>query len=1316
MTTKHLRSGAYLVAGFLTCLAPAVAQSFVTCNTNAGVRPTVRLEGRAELLGDVILDCTGGTAGASISTTLTVSLNTNLTSKIEGGAPEALVLVDEPPAGSQVVGTNLFQATSGIGNQVAFNINFTAPGNANRILRITNLRANASGLGFSATLIPTQIAAFLSTSATSGGSISINQPQQTVGFVQPGMTSRIRTPTDGFSGGLSFPQCTSQNSALVDSPAASGGSVSFNVKFGEGFPTAFKKRNISADPTTPAAQNIPGWYYGTESGFFDPAFSIANGLNTAGRASHGTRLMLRFDNVPAGVVLYVTTAPSTSGTSAGIGPNGARLVQTDAEGVGSYTPTPATTTALLNGIPLAIAPVTLAGGTGIAVWEILSSDPNVTESVSFGIVAAYNSNAAGFGSITMSPTFAPTSSVTTNASTTVPRFDPFASVPPNYFAISQCGVPLPDLFVSSLSTPAAAVAGSAMAFTSAIQNQGAGSIASTSAAVSLYTDAALTTRVTSVATATCPITPLASSASAPCNGNLYIPASVTIGTYYVGIVIDDQGAIPESNELNNTYALPIAITLGAPSVVSGTPTTTSSTTQTFTFTGRDADGYGDIYRMYFLVNPTPNIPANSCHGFYDRASNGLYLYNDALTAISGPLTPGTSGTLQNSQCVLNGSTSSLVSASGTDLTINLGLGLQGAYAGTNQKVYLWVKDAQGNDTGWVQTGTWNLVLANQPPLVVSGTPTNTSATPQTFTFTGRDPDGFADIYRMYFLINPTPSIPANSCHGFYDRAANGLYLYNDALTAVSGPLTPGTPGTLQNSQCVLNGSTSSLVSASGTDLTINLGLGLQGAYAGTSQKAYLWVKDTQNHDTGWVQTSTWNLTIVNQPPTVFPGVPTFSTINPQTFFLTGKDPDGYGDIYRMYFLVNPTPDIPANSCHGFYDRASNAFYLYNDTLTALLGPLTARSAGTLQNSQCVVNGNASFLVSASGTDLTISLGLALQGSYTGSSQKLYLWVKDTQNHDTGWVQASTWNLTPAANTPPSVVSGPLVIATSNPQTFTFTARDDDGFADIYRMYFLVNPTPDIPANSCHGFYDRATNGLYLYNDTLTAISGPLTPGSAGTLQNSQCVINGSTSYATAMLPLTNLMLAIGVQLHGSYAGTNQKVYVWVKDSQNHDTGWVQTASWNLAPAANQAPTVVSGTPASSTVTPQTFTFTGRDPDGYADIYRMYFLVNPTPNIPANSCHGFYDRASNALYLYNDTLTAVSGPLTPGTAGTLQNSQCVLNGSTSSLVSASGTDLTINLGLGLQGAYAGTNQKVYLWVKDNQNHDTGWVQTGVWNLH
>lgn len=65
--------------------------------------------------------------------------------------------------------------------------------------------------------------------------------------------------------------------------------------------------------------------------------------------------------------------------------------------------------------------------------------------------------------------------------------------------------------------------------------------------------------------------------------------------------------------------------------------------------------------------------------------------------------------------------------------------------------------------------------------------------------------------------------------------------------------------------------------------------------------------------------------------------------------------------------------------------------------------------------------------------------------------------------------------------------------------------------DLHRVYFVVNTGPTVPAGGCHGFYDRATNALFLYNDNLSLVTGPLTPGAAGVLQNSQCRVNGSSS-------------------------------------------------------------------------------------------------------------------------------------------------------------------------------------------------------------
>jgi len=90
------------VAGLLGLgSSTAVAATTFTCQTNAGNPTIVRAEGVAELVGDLTLNCTGGTptaAGQLIPlSTVQISLNTNVTSRlITGNTSEALLLIDEP--------------------------------------------------------------------------------------------------------------------------------------------------------------------------------------------------------------------------------------------------------------------------------------------------------------------------------------------------------------------------------------------------------------------------------------------------------------------------------------------------------------------------------------------------------------------------------------------------------------------------------------------------------------------------------------------------------------------------------------------------------------------------------------------------------------------------------------------------------------------------------------------------------------------------------------------------------------------------------------------------------------------------------------------------------------------------------------------------------------------------------------------------------------------------------------------------------------------------------------------------------------------
>ena len=84
------------------------------------------------------------------------------------------------------------------------------------------------------------------------------------------------------------------------------------------------------------------------------------------------------------------------------------------------------------------------------------------------------------------------------------------------------------------------------------------------------------------------------------------------------------------------------------------------------------------------------------------------------------------------------------------------------------------------------------------------------------------------------------------------------------------------------------------------------------------------------------------------------------------------------------------------------------------------------------------------------------------------------------------------------------------------------------------------------------------------------------------------------------------------------------------------------------------------------------------------------------------------------YLYNASLSTVTGPLVPGIAGTLQNSQSMLFGMGSSAAMASSTDLAVSIEIDLLGSFAAASKNVYVWIVDNAGSGTGWIQTSTWN--
>jgi len=513
MVAFRTLSRAFAVTALLLGSVSAYAQGSntpFTCRANSGVAPTVRAEGLTELLGDLVLTCTGGNPAAPFLVNFQIFLNTNVTSRLySDGTYDALLMIDEPgtpylggptvpfcpsPAtannstngitgiGTTAPGCNAFAAGSAAqsGSYNVFRgirptvspetsvvwsgIPVQPPGSNTRTFRFVNLRGNASSIGATSSGLPNQIIAFISTNPQN--TIAVDNPQQTVGFVQSGMVFDTRNCNN--SGGVnqkSFFQCTALNqdrfntptSGTLPSNSGSGNSI-IGLRFREGFQTAFKVRGATGQESS-----LPGQVFNSESGFVNPAVAGPGGV-PVGVADSGTRLMARFSNIPAGVAMFVSTTnvPFASFNGGSTTGSTAVLVNADASGAsftnGSLPFAASAPTAVSGPITLSCAagPYTVpaiqiptSSGSGTAVWEVTAADQSNLDTMFFAIGFAYVSSTSsttptpGLGQSTVTGTFAPMYTAAAAGSATfapqlVPRFSAGTATAQNLFAIATC--------------------------------------------------------------------------------------------------------------------------------------------------------------------------------------------------------------------------------------------------------------------------------------------------------------------------------------------------------------------------------------------------------------------------------------------------------------------------------------------------------------------------------------------------------------------------------------------------------------------------------------------------------------------------------------------------------------------------------------------------------------------------------------------------------------------------------------------------------------------------------------------------------------
>lgn len=449
----------------------------VVCTAGTNYPIPVRGEGQTELVNDIILTCTGPTplaaaAGSVPATasslnaipqmTVTVRLNTTVTSRVLAGVvTEALLLVDDPGADETTIVNNTIVTNYGstlpisvcptptatawqsaaspgcqewVGN-IGSNTNVpvlstngqtnTTPGynafpgvltaggvafngvpmlataaNATHTFRITNVRVNALNSGAIQALV-----------LVTGVPAVINNPTLTLASGTPELSASLGNSSDG--GALTPPVFAVSSGA--GSPGAP--SVVGYLRFGGNALRTFMTRVNplvagGSGQSATAVQDIPGAVYNSESGLTPyvgstPQYFAGNTTYIPGLADSGTRVKAVFHNIPLGATIYAGTSSGGNTTTGLVGTLSVRMISSPTAPDGA---SPVAPTITIGGA--GFVPLVPSNGSATATWEVItyafSPYSGVQENFDIPVAVYAAPGVASPGAVTVNMSFAPT--------------------------------------------------------------------------------------------------------------------------------------------------------------------------------------------------------------------------------------------------------------------------------------------------------------------------------------------------------------------------------------------------------------------------------------------------------------------------------------------------------------------------------------------------------------------------------------------------------------------------------------------------------------------------------------------------------------------------------------------------------------------------------------------------------------------------------------------------------------------------------------------------------------------------------------------
>lgn len=127
----------------------------------------------------------------------------------------------------------------------------------------------------------------------------------------------------------------------------------------------------------------------------------------------------------------------------------------------------------------------------------------------------------------------------------------------------------------------------------------------------------------------CSRSTLASSGVFSCNGQVAVPSSLAPGTYYFGAIADDLGAVPETNEANNTRSTVIVLSAAVdttPPTIPGSFTATAASASQINLSWSASTDSGGSGLAGYAIERCAGV---GCTGFSLLTTSGSTSYSNA---------------------------------------------------------------------------------------------------------------------------------------------------------------------------------------------------------------------------------------------------------------------------------------------------------------------------------------------------------------------------------------------------------------------------------------------------------------------------------------------------------------------------------------------------------------------------------------------------------------------------------------------------------------------------------------------------------------